>query len=103
MAGYWEFPGGKQESGETIQSCLERELMEEFSIESRAGEIVDESVYEYEEGVIKLIGIRTEILDKTFVLSVHDKVEWVPIPRILTYQLAPADIPLAKKLTESYA
>ena len=77
--------------------------MEELSIESNAGEIVHESIYEYEGGVINLVGIRTEIWEKNFVLSVHDKVEWVPIPRILTYMLAPADIPIAKKLTESYA
>lgn len=37
LAGFWEFPGGKQEPWESLRECLEREIREELGIEVRAG------------------------------------------------------------------
>lgn len=96
LAGYWEFPGGKQENNETIQECLVRELKEELNLNVSCSEILTESIYHYEGGSINLIAISTEIINGKISLSVHDKYQWVGINSLLSFELAPADIPIAK-------
>ena len=89
------------EEGESLQECLEREIMEELSVNIKAGDIYAESVYHYEKGSIRLVAITAELLQEDISLSVHDKFEWAEKRLLSTYYFAPADIPIAKKLQES--
>jgi A/G-specific adenine glycosylase len=38
LGGLWEFPGGKIEPNETVEACIQREILEELAIEIEVGE-----------------------------------------------------------------
>ena len=98
LEGFWEFPGGKIEVNETPQQCIERELYEEFKVRAKSGNIIAESIHEYPDGVIKLIGIEAILLSNNIKLTVHDDVKWVDFDEIANINLLPADISLAAQL-----
>lgn len=100
LAGFWEFPGGKIEHGETYQECLTREIKEELNLQIEVGEVLTTSTYKYEHGEIHLIALEASILSGKIELTVHDKYEWVAPTDLVFYKLAPADIPIAERLPE---
>jgi 8-oxo-dGTP diphosphatase len=96
LAGFWEFPGGKLEAGESILQCLEREIREEFGVACRAKRVVCETSYEYERGAIRLVGIAADLIERGIALSVHDEYRWVDLAELGYYRLAPADVAIAE-------
>jgi len=92
LAGYWEFPGGKIEEGESPESCLKRELSEELGIEVLVNEFFMESIYKYADKTILLKSYRCKIESGDIALIDHDKIEWVTTLEINKYKFAPADI-----------
>ncbi|MCO5725525.1 (deoxy)nucleoside triphosphate pyrophosphohydrolase [Robiginitalea marina] len=98
LEGYWEFPGGKVESNEDEKDSLSRELHEELEMEVEIKDYYATSNYSYESISIKLIAYHCELIQYSSKLTDHDKFEWVSPEDLLDWKLAPADIPLAKKL-----
>ena len=49
QGGLWEFPGGKKEKNETIESALEREFLEEIGIQLKSYSPMLKIKHDYEE------------------------------------------------------
>lgn len=99
LAHHWEFPGGKQEEGETLQQCLKRELREELNIEATIGDFFMTSEYKYEFGVIQLNTFFASISEDCDIHSnEHENVAWVTPEELKNYTFAPADIPIVAEL-----
>lgn len=54
LGGYWEFPGGKQEPGESHHQCLARELAEELQIEIRPVEPLESIEFDYPHARVRI-------------------------------------------------
>ena len=98
LAGYWEFPGGKVETGESPQTCLARELEEELTIQAQIGEFVAESIFDYGERKICLLAYRVQQFSGEIKLQDHDQSRWLPLQAMDSLQWAPADIPILQAL-----
>jgi 8-oxo-dGTP diphosphatase len=98
LAGYWEFPGGKVEDGETSEECLKRELFEEFGVEAEIGAFYCDSTYHYGHGSIKLLCYLTEHISGAFQPTVHDQIKWADIFELKNFEFAPADVPVVEKI-----
>lgn len=98
LTGYWEFPGGKMEPGETLQSCLAREILEELEVVVEVGEIVASCQHSYGQGFFTLVALEAKVTGGTMTLTVHDEMAWSPVSQLLDYRLAPAGIPIARAL-----
>jgi len=99
-SGYWEFPGGKMESGETPARCLKRELKEELNIDVSVYDTVYMLEYEYPDKRVALRFMRCMIRDNQKPLALEQQeYAWVKRARLNDYKLLPADESVVKFLT----
>lgn len=101
LAGKWEFPGGKVENGETEENAIIREMHEEFNISVRCEGFVCNNVVIDNDKEIDLRLYRCGYLSGEVVLHDHSSYVFVDKKLLFSYDLAPADINIAKFIVEN--
>lgn len=94
----WEFPGGKQEAGETAAACLVRECREELGVEIEVLELLEQSSYDYPDNKIAFSFFAAQIISGTPQKSVHQQILWVSPCDLGNYEFCPADREIVAKL-----
>lgn len=98
FSGYWEFPGGKVEYGESPQKALKRELREELGICVSVGPVY-EAVTHYDQGRgLLLLFYPCTIEDGEPVPIEADAMRWVQPQQLGEFTFPPADIELIRRL-----
>ena len=98
LEGFWEFPGGKVEKGETDATALKRELKEELGLEISELNYFSENKHDYNTFSIHLVAYKCKAFDDPNKLVDHDKFEWVMVNELGSFNLADADKPLLEEL-----
>ena len=98
LGGMWEFPGGKIEPGESLPTCLKRELREELAIEVKVG--LPFGVYEhaYTHFKITLHAFCCTLADGEPVAIEHNDLCWVTPSEMEAFPMGKIDRQIASKL-----
>ena len=95
----WEFPGGKIENDESPREALKREINEEMHCRVKVLKQVEQTVYEYDFGIVHLNTYYCELIEGKPVLTEHVSIKWMAPYELESLDWAPADIPAIKKLS----
>jgi 8-oxo-dGTP diphosphatase len=79
-AGYWEFPGGKLEAGESVESALRRELHEELGITIAAVEPWNVTLMDYAHARVRLHFCKVRAWKGDFEMREGQAMAWQCLP-----------------------
>src|SRR5690606_20071638 len=90
----WEFPGGKVEDYEDLETCLKREIKEELGVEIGVLERLPSNFHIYSELKLELIPFRCSLQTFEIELLEHSQIIWLPVEKLKDLDWAEADLPI---------
>ncbi len=98
LAGLWEFPGGKQEPDETLEECLEREILEELDVEVKAERLFMTVLHEYEKKIVSLHVFECIFLRGDPKGLDGQEIKWVKSDELPLYEFPPPDLEVIERI-----
>ncbi|MBQ9691273.1 MAG: (deoxy)nucleoside triphosphate pyrophosphohydrolase [Eggerthellaceae bacterium] len=96
--GWWEFPGGKLEAGETSSEALIREMHEELHADIEIRAYLGRSEYTYPQFHVVMHAYLCTLLTQKLTLTAHSDVRWLALEDLDSVTWLEADIAILEKI-----
>ncbi|WP_028603541.1 NUDIX domain-containing protein [Ottowia thiooxydans] len=99
--GYWEFPGGKLEAGETVEQALARELHEELGIQVEPAQVIRwrEQMVDYPHALVRLYFCKVTTWQGELSMREGQAFAWESLP-VQATPVLPGALPVLRWLEE---
>ncbi len=98
-AGYWEFPGGKLEAGESVEQALRRELIEELGVTIGPADVWKVTEHDYPHALVRLHWCKVHAWSGEFEMREGQAMAWQQLPLDVSPVL-PGAYPVLQWLSE---
>ena len=98
--GWWEFPGGKMEKGESPQEALKREIREELDAEIEVGDLLETVEWDYPTFHLTMHCFVCSLVSESLHLNEHEAAAWLSKDTLRSVKWLPADEGLLDNIAE---
>ena len=96
--GWWEFPGGKMEPGESPQEALKREIREELDAEVEVRELLETVEWDYPNFHLTMHCFICSLTSESMHLNEHEAATWLTKETLHSVKWLPADEGILSKI-----
>ena len=90
--GFWEFPGGKREEGESGEETIVREIREELEATIAVDSFLCTIEHQYEDFYLIMDCYLCHIVEGNIIIKEHEAMKWISSDALESVDWLPADV-----------